>query len=81
MSQSLLRLCRSHMSSWVLVIVVTLLSTALDTEDEDEFRLLLIRPLGRLNEPVDRALMVRLRRSLPWVAPRALPTSARLTAR
>jgi len=69
------------MSSWVLVIVVTLLSTALDTEDEDEFWLLLIRPLGRLNEPVDRALMVRLRRSLPWVAPRALPTSARLTAR
>ena len=67
------------MSSWVLVIVVTLLSTALDTEDE--FRLLLIRPLGRLNEPVDRALMVRLRRSLPWVAPRAFPTSARLTAR
>ena len=67
------------MSSWVLVIAVTLLSTALDTEDE--FRLLLIRPLGRLNEPVDRALMVRLRRSLPWVAPRAFPTSARLTAR
>ena len=71
------------MSSWVLVIVVTLLSTALDTEDEDEFRLLLIRPLGRLNEPVDRAFMMRLRRSfsLPWVAPRAFPTSARLTAR
>jgi hypothetical protein len=69
------------MSSWVLVIVVTLLSTALDTEDE--FRLLLIRPLGRLNEPVDRAFMMRLRRSfsLPWVAPRAFPTSARLTAR
>ena len=67
------------MSSWVLVIVVTLLSTALDTEDE--FRLLLIRPLGRLNEPVDRAFMVRLGRPLPWVAPRAFPTSARLTAR
>ena len=67
------------MSSWVLVIVVTLLSTALDTEDE--FWRLLIRPLGRLNKPVDRAFMARLRWSLPWVAPRAFPTSARLTAR
>ena len=67
------------MSSWVLVIVVTLPSTVLDTGDE--FWGLLFRPLGRLNEPIDRALMARLRWSLPWVAPRAFPTSARLTAR
>ena len=63
MSQSLQpSACRFHMSSWVLVIVVTLLSTALDTEDE--FRLLLIRPLGRLNEGVHDAAKAVLQLAL-----------------
>eukprot|EP00964_Phaeocystis_antarctica_P005336 scaffold2917_cov59-Phaeocystis_antarctica.AAC.3 len=69
------------MSSWELAIVVTLASAALDTLAEDALWRLLIRPLVRLNEPVDRAFMVRLRRPFPWVAPRACATSARLTAR
>eukprot|EP00964_Phaeocystis_antarctica_P073578 scaffold45156_cov63-Phaeocystis_antarctica.AAC.7 len=54
-------------------------STALSTLAEDGHWRLLIRPLGRLNEPVDS--LIRLRRPFPSVAPRACATSARLTAR
>eukprot|EP00964_Phaeocystis_antarctica_P079041 scaffold49194_cov67-Phaeocystis_antarctica.AAC.2 len=71
----------SHVILGAVAIVVTLASAALDTLAEDALWRLLIRPLGRLNEPIDRAFMMRLRRPLPWVAPRACATSARLTAR
>ena len=56
-------------------------STALDTLAEGALLRLLIRPLGRRNEPVDKFFMERLSRPFPWVAPRACATSARLTAR
>ena len=70
-----------HTSFWVLDTSIDVSSTALSTLAEDAPWRLLIRPLGRLNEPVDRAFMMRLRRPFPWVAPRACATSARLTAR
>ena len=55
--------------------------TALSTLAEDGHWRLLIRPLGRLNEPVDSTFVIRRRRPFPWVAPMACATSARLTAR
>ena len=71
----------SQMSSSMLGHCHFLTSTAWGTLAERARLRLLIRPLRSTNEPVDKFFMERLSRPLPWVAPRACATSARLTAR